>query len=90
MEHKSSELVKKDLDTLLSKISALEAASADEHQRGTAQALRIIAQGQLHTAEKFEHVIRGMDMMLQQIFELQNDTRSLKDSVAQAAGGASD
>ena len=71
--------MRSDIDAMLSKVNALEVASADEVQRGTAKVLRALAEGQLHSINEFEHLKKAIDLLTLQMFEARR--------AASAAGG---
>ncbi len=75
-KHAPAEDMKKELDDMLSKINALEIVAKDEFQLGTVKVLRRLVEGQMHSIDEFEHLKKAMDLLMLQIFEAQNKTKS--------------
>ena len=75
-KHKPADEMLEDLDNLLSKINAMEILAKDEFQKGTVQTLRMLVQGQMHSVREFAHVKKALDMLLKQIFDVQNMVKS--------------
>lgn len=75
-KHAPAEDMKKELDDMLSKINALEIVAKDEFQLGTVKVLRRLVEGQMHSIDEFEHLKKAMDLLMLQIFEVQNKTKS--------------
>jgi hypothetical protein len=73
-EHRSSDELKKELDTTLSKLNALEIIANDEFQKGTVKVLRRLVEGQIRSINEFEHLKKALDLLTLQIFELKNKT----------------
>lgn len=74
--HSSVEGMRRDLDVVLSTINALEVSAQDEYQRGAVKVMRALTESQIHTVGEFEHIKKALDLLLQQIFELQNRERA--------------
>lgn len=75
-KHAPAEDMKKELDNMLSKINALEIVAKDEFQLGTVKVLRRLVEGQMHSIDEFEHLKKAMDLLMLQIFEVQNKIKS--------------
>ena len=75
-KHKPADEMLEDLDNLLSKINAMEILAKDEFQKGTVQILRMLVQGQMHSVREFTHMKKASDMLLKQIFDVQNMVKS--------------
>jgi len=75
-KHTPADDMKKELDNMLSKINALEIVAKDEFQLGTVKVLRRLVEGQMHSIDEFEHLKKAMDLLMLQIFEAQNKTKS--------------
>jgi len=75
-KHAPADDMKKELDDMLSKINALEIVAKDEFQLGTVKVLRRLVEGQMHSIDEFEHLKKAMDLLMLQIFEAQNKTKS--------------
>ncbi len=75
-KHAPSEEMKKDLDNLLSKLNAMEIVAKDEFQKNSIKVQRALVQGQIHSINEFEHLKKAIDLLMLQLFEVQNKTRS--------------
>ena len=75
-KHVPSEEMKKDLDNLLSKLNAMEIVSKDEFQKNTVKILRALVEGQIHSINEFDHLKKAIDLLMLQLFEVQNKVRS--------------
>jgi hypothetical protein len=75
--HQSPDEMKKELDTALSKLNALEIIAKDEFQKGTVKVLRKLVEGQIHSINEFGHLKKALDLLTLQLFEVQNKTKSL-------------
>ncbi|MGI0018598.1 MAG: hypothetical protein ACREA1_07800 [Nitrosotalea sp.] len=62
--------LKKELDALISRISALEAASTDREKKSLMGVLKVLAENQKHFADEFEHLKKALDLMMVQIFKM--------------------
>ncbi|MDE1843335.1 MAG: hypothetical protein KGH95_06775 [Thaumarchaeota archaeon] len=62
--------MKKELDILISKISALEAASTDREKQSLMGILKILAENQKHFVEEFEHLKKALDLLTVQVFKI--------------------
>ncbi len=74
--HAPSEVLKKELDILLSKINALEVVSSDEYQKGVVKVLRRLVEGQIHSINEFDHLKKAIDLVTLQLFDVQNKLNS--------------
>ena len=71
MDKKShGEELKKELDILISRISALEASSADKEKKSLMGVLKVLAENQKHFVDEFEHLKKALDLMMVQIFKM--------------------
>ena len=61
---------KKDLEILISKISAQEAAVTEHEQKAIMGILKILAQNQKHYFEEFEHLKKAIDLLTLQVFKI--------------------
>ena len=64
------EELKKELDILISRISALEASSADKEKKSLMGVLKVLAENQTHFVDEFEHLKKALDLMMVQIFKM--------------------
>jgi hypothetical protein len=62
--------LKKELDALISRISALEAASADREKKSLMGVLKVLAENQKHFVDEFEHLKKALDLTMVQIFKM--------------------
>ncbi len=62
--------LKKELDVLISKINALEAASTDKETKSMMGILKILAENQKHFVEEFEHLKKALDLLTVQVFKM--------------------
>lgn len=71
MDKKShGEELKKELDILISRISALEASSTDKEKKSLMGVVKILAENQKHFVDEFEHLKKALDLMMVQIFKM--------------------
>ena len=75
-KHKPSEEMLKELDNMLSKINAMEIVATDDYQKNSIKILRMLVEGQMHSINEFQHLKKGMDLLMLQIFEVQNKVKS--------------
>lgn len=75
-KHRSSDDMKKELDTMLSKLNALEIVAQDEFQKGTVKVLRRLVEGQIHSINEFDHLKKALDLITLQLFEVKNKQNS--------------
>lgn len=62
--------LKKELDILISKIDALEAAATDREKKSLMGVLKVLAENQKHFADEFEHLKKALDLITIQIFKM--------------------
>lgn len=74
-KHRPADEMIQELDNLLSRINAMEVIAKDEFQKSAAQVLRALVQGQMHSIREFAHVKKALDLLMLQLFEVQNKTR---------------
>ena len=71
MDKKShGEELKKELDILISRISALEASSTDKEKKSLMGVLKVLVENQKHFVDEFEHLKKALDLMMVQIFKM--------------------
>ena len=66
----------KDLDIMLSKLNALEVSATDNFQKSIVQVLRVLVETQMHSLSEFEHIKKAMDLLMMQIFKVENKVNS--------------
>lgn len=62
--------LKKELDILISRIGALEAASTDHERKSLMGVLKALAENQKHFVDEFEHLKKALDLLTVQIFKM--------------------
>ena len=75
-KHKPSDEMLKDLDNMLSKINAMEIVATDDYQKNSIKIMRMLVEGQMHPINEFQHLKKGMDLLMLQIFEVQNKVKN--------------
>lgn len=75
-KHAPPNETKKELENMLSKINALEAATTDSYQLHIIKTLEKLAHGQIHAVNEFEHLKKAIDQVTLQLFDLQNKINS--------------
>ncbi len=68
--------VQKELDIILSRLNALEASTTDNAQKAIIGVLRVLAETQVHSLNELEHIKKGMDLLMMQIFKVENKVDS--------------
>ena len=71
-KHKPSDEMIKDLDNLLSKLNAMEIVASDDHQKSSIKIMRALVEGQMHSINEFQHLKKGMDLLMLQLFDVKN------------------
>ncbi|HII36153.1 MAG TPA: hypothetical protein HA319_03765 [Nitrosopumilaceae archaeon] len=66
----------KDLDIVLSRLNALEVSTTDSVQKSIISVLRVLAETQIHSLNELEHIKKGMDLLMMQIFKVENKVNS--------------
>jgi hypothetical protein len=66
----------KELDIILSRLNALEVSSTDNFQKSIIGVLRALVQTQIHSLDELEHIKKGMDLLMMQIFKVENKVNS--------------
>jgi hypothetical protein len=67
---------RKELDVVLSRLNALEISVTDNFQKSVIGILRVLAETQIHSLNELEHVKKGMDLLMMQIFKVENKVNS--------------
>ena len=68
--------VQKELDIILSRLDALEASTTDNSQKSIIGVLRVLAETQIHSLNELEHIKKGLDLLMMQIFKVENKVDS--------------
>jgi hypothetical protein len=66
----------KELDILISRLNALEASTTDNFQKSIIGILRVLTETQIHSLNELEHIKKGMDLLMMQIFKIENKVNS--------------
>ncbi len=64
--------VHKELDILLSRLSALEVSSTDRAQKSIIGVMKILVENQKHFVDEFEHLKKAIDLLTLQFFKLEH------------------
>ncbi len=75
-KHKPSDEMIKDLDNILSKLNAMEIVSSDDYQKNSIKIMRALVDGQIHSINEFQHLKKAMDLLMLQLFDVQNKVKS--------------
>ena len=68
--------IQKELDVILLRLNALEASTTDNFQKSIIGVLRVLAETQIHSLNELEHIKKGMDLLMMQIFKVGNKVNS--------------
>jgi len=71
-KHKPSDEMIQDLDNILSKLNAMEIVASDDHQKNSIKIMRALVEGQMHSINEFQHLKKGMDLLMLQLFDVKN------------------
>jgi hypothetical protein len=71
-KHKPSDEMIKDLDNILSKLNAMEIVASDDYQKSSIKIMRALVEGQMHSINEFQHLKKGMDLLMLQLFDVKN------------------
>lgn len=66
----------KELDIILSRLNALEVSATDSFQKSIIGVLRVLAETHIHSLNELEHIKKGMDLLMMQIFKVENKVNS--------------
>jgi len=75
-KHKPSDEMIKDLDNILSKLNAMEIVASDDYQKNSIRIMRSLVDGQMHSINEFQHLKKAMDLLMLQLFDVQNKVKS--------------
>jgi hypothetical protein len=68
--------MQKELSIVLSRLNALEVSTTDNSQKSIIGVLRTLAEAQIHSLKEIEHIKKGMDLLMVQIFKVENKVNS--------------
>jgi hypothetical protein len=71
-KHKPSDEMIQDLDNILSKLNAMEIVASDDYQKSSIKIMRALVEGQMHSINEFQHLKKGMDLLMLQLFDVKN------------------
>ncbi|HSB57710.1 MAG TPA: hypothetical protein VLD38_07875 [Nitrosopumilaceae archaeon] len=66
----------KELDIIMSRLNALEVSATDSFQKSIIGVLRVLAETQIHSLNELDHIKKGMDLLMMQIFKVENKVNS--------------
>jgi hypothetical protein len=75
-KHKPADEMLKELDNLLSKLNAMEIVASDDYQKNSVKVMRALVEGQMHSINEFGHLKKAMDLLMLQIFDVQNKSKN--------------
>ncbi len=75
-KHKPSDEMIKDLDNILSKLNAMEIVASDDYQKNSIRIMRALVDGQIHSINEFQHLKKAMDLLMLQLFDVQNKVKN--------------
>ncbi len=78
MEKSHGKKMQKDLDILVSRLDALEAASPDKYQKSMIGVLKGLTENQKHLVDEFEHLKKAIDLLTLQIFKVEKRLDSIQ------------
>ena len=56
----------------MSKLNAMEIVASDDHQKSSIKIMRALVEGQMHSIIEFQHLKKGMDLLMLQLFDVKN------------------
>ena len=75
-KHKPADEMIKELDNILSKLNAMEIVASDDYQKNSVKIMRALVEGQMHSINEFGHLKKAMDLLMLQIFDVQNKSKN--------------
>ena len=75
-KHKPADEMIKELDDMLSKINAMEIVASNDYQKNSIKIMRALVEGQIHSINEFGHLKKGMDLLMLQLFDVQNKVKN--------------
>jgi hypothetical protein len=75
-KHKPADEMIKELDDILSKLNAMEIVASDDYQKNSVKIMRALVDGQMHSINEFGHLKKAMDLLMLQIFDVQNKSKN--------------
>ena len=75
-KHKPADEMIKEMDNILSQLNAMEIVASDDYQKNSVKIMRALVEGQMHSINEFGHLKKAMDLLMLQIFDVQNKSKS--------------
>ena len=75
-KHKPSDEMIKELDNLLSKLNGMEIVASNEFEKNSIKIQRALVEGQIHTINEFQHLKKAIDLLMLQLFDVQNKVKN--------------
>ena len=75
-KHKPSDEMIQDLDNILSKLNAMEIVASVDNQKNSIKIMRALVEGQMHSINEFQHLKKAIDLLMLQLFDVQNKVKS--------------
>lgn len=75
MKHAPADEMLHDLDNILSKLNAMEIAASEGFEKNMIRVARTLTEGQVHSINEFQHLKKALDLLMLQVFEVQNSIR---------------
>jgi len=63
---------RKELDIMLSRLNALEVSATDNFQKSLVQVIRTLVEAQTHSLNEFDHLKKALDLLMLQLFKIEN------------------
>lgn len=72
MTHKKNhtEEMREELDVIMSKINALEAAESDREKKSLLTILKMVVENQKHLVAESDHIKKALDLLTAQLFKI--------------------
>ena len=67
---------RKELDIMLSRLNALEVSATDNYQKSLVQVIRTLVETQTHSLNEFDHLKKAIDLLMLQLFRIENKVNS--------------
>lgn len=67
----------KEMEVALSRLNALEVSATDNFQKSIIGVLRALVETNIHSLNELDHIKKGMDLLMMQIFKVENKVNSL-------------
>jgi hypothetical protein len=54
----------------------MEIVASDDNQKNSVKIMRALVEGQIHSINEFQHLKKGMDLLMLQLFDVQNKVKN--------------